>query len=57
MKSVNQAYFFSTLRTTNNLIALVILSIFLPTIALADITLPSVIADQMVLQCDMVIPI
>jgi sialate O-acetylesterase len=33
------------------------LSIFLPTIALADITLPSVIADQMVLQRDMVIPI
>ena len=57
MKSVNQAYFFSTLRTTNNLIALAILAITLPTIARADITLPSVIADHMVLQRDMVVPV
>jgi sialate O-acetylesterase len=57
MKIVRQVNFFSTFRTSNNLIALAILAITLPTIARADITLPSVIADHMVLQREMVIPI
>jgi sialate O-acetylesterase len=57
MKIVNQVSFFSSFRTSNNLIALAILAITLPTMARADITLPSVIADHMVLQRDMVVPV
>ena len=57
MKIVNQWNFFSNFRAPNNLIALALLWITLTATARADITLPSVISDHMVLQRDMVVPI